>query len=138
MWPNPQFPVDLVTFTEEILNGKLHSLCNVMRRREEAWFNNHLLNRFDFAVCWNCLFKCLKYRCCGETYTSNTVLDSHCYSSYSSLSIRKYLNGSFMHEDFRGASCLRRKNNILIGKLTNKSMLWISAAWDIWFLFRGL
>ena len=23
MWPNPQFPADLVTFTEEILNGKL-------------------------------------------------------------------------------------------------------------------
>ena len=23
MWPKPQFPVDLVTFTEEILNGKL-------------------------------------------------------------------------------------------------------------------
>ena len=28
MWPNPQFPVDLVTFTEEILHGKLHSLCS--------------------------------------------------------------------------------------------------------------
>ena len=27
MWSNPQFPVDLVTFTEEILNGKLHFLC---------------------------------------------------------------------------------------------------------------
>ena len=26
MWPNPQFPADLVTFTEEILNGKLHFL----------------------------------------------------------------------------------------------------------------
>ena len=26
MWPNPQFPVDLVTSTEEILNGKLHFL----------------------------------------------------------------------------------------------------------------
>ena len=25
MWPNP----DLVTFTEEILNGKLHILCSV-------------------------------------------------------------------------------------------------------------
>ena len=25
MWPNP----DLVTFTEEILNGKLHFLCSV-------------------------------------------------------------------------------------------------------------
>ena len=24
MWPNPQFPADLITFTEEILNGKLH------------------------------------------------------------------------------------------------------------------
>ena len=26
MWPNPQFPADLVTFTEEILNGKFHFL----------------------------------------------------------------------------------------------------------------
>ena len=29
MWPNPQFPVDLATFTEEILNGKLNFLYNV-------------------------------------------------------------------------------------------------------------
>ena len=29
MWPNPQFPTDLFTFTEEILNGKLHLLCTV-------------------------------------------------------------------------------------------------------------
>ena len=28
MWPNPQFSVDLVTFTEEILNEKLHFLCS--------------------------------------------------------------------------------------------------------------
>ena len=28
MWPNPQFPADLVTFTEEIFNGKLHFLCS--------------------------------------------------------------------------------------------------------------
>ena len=27
MWPNPQKTVDLVTFTEEILNGRLHFLC---------------------------------------------------------------------------------------------------------------
>ena len=26
IWPNQQFPVDLVTFTEEILNGKLYIL----------------------------------------------------------------------------------------------------------------
>ena len=30
MLPNPQFPADLVTFTEEILNGKLHFLCSVI------------------------------------------------------------------------------------------------------------
>ena len=32
MWPNPQFPADLVTFTEEILNGKPHFLCIVSRK----------------------------------------------------------------------------------------------------------
>ena len=30
MWPNPQETADLVTFTEEILNEKLHFLCSVM------------------------------------------------------------------------------------------------------------
>ena len=29
MCPNPQGTADLVTFTEEILNGKLHFLCSV-------------------------------------------------------------------------------------------------------------
>ena len=28
MWPNPQHPADLVTFTEEFLNGKLHFSCS--------------------------------------------------------------------------------------------------------------
>ena len=28
MWPNPQFPADLVSFTEEIFNGKRHILCS--------------------------------------------------------------------------------------------------------------
>ena len=29
MWPKTQFPVDLVTFTEESLKGKLHFLRSV-------------------------------------------------------------------------------------------------------------
>ena len=29
MWPNPQFLADLVIFTEEFFNGKLHVLCSV-------------------------------------------------------------------------------------------------------------
>ena len=28
MWPDPKETADLVTFTTEILNGKLHVLCN--------------------------------------------------------------------------------------------------------------
>ena len=28
MWPDPQETADLFLFTEEILNGKLHFLCN--------------------------------------------------------------------------------------------------------------
>ena len=30
MWPNLQFTADLVSFTEEILNGKLHFLCSAL------------------------------------------------------------------------------------------------------------
>ena len=30
MWPNPQETANLVTFTEEILNGKHHFLCSAM------------------------------------------------------------------------------------------------------------
>ena len=36
MWLNPQFSADFVTFTEEILNGKLHFLCNVVMVRRLA------------------------------------------------------------------------------------------------------
>ena len=36
MWPNLRFPADLVTFTEEILNGKLHFLCGASQF--QAWF----------------------------------------------------------------------------------------------------
>ena len=31
MLPDPEFPGDLVTFTEEILNGKLYVLSNVAK-----------------------------------------------------------------------------------------------------------
>ena len=46
MWPNPHFPADLVTFTEEILNRKLHFLCSVLSVRgnffEKLIFNGML------------------------------------------------------------------------------------------------
>ena len=33
MWPDPQFSADLVTFTKEILDGKLHSYAVVVYPR---------------------------------------------------------------------------------------------------------
>ena len=35
MLPNPQFPADLVTFTEEPLNGKLYFLCSAVSKEQE-------------------------------------------------------------------------------------------------------
>ena len=49
-WPltaQKNFPTDLVTFTEEILNGKLDFFCSVMRNRgakielQEKWAQKH-------------------------------------------------------------------------------------------------
>ena len=34
MWPNPQETMDLVTFSEEIINGKLYFLCSVFERED--------------------------------------------------------------------------------------------------------
>ena len=41
MWPNPQFPADVVTYTGEILNGKLHFLCSVSKFPVINYFSNH-------------------------------------------------------------------------------------------------
>ena len=39
MWPNPQFTADLVTFTDDILNEKLHFLCS------DAFMSNNIRKR---------------------------------------------------------------------------------------------
>ena len=48
MWPNPQFPAALVTFTEEILNGKLHFLYSEMNKNK-----NHSLNTQNSKLKFN-------------------------------------------------------------------------------------
>ena len=35
MWPNPQLPADFVTFTGEILNGRLYFSCSVSKKKRE-------------------------------------------------------------------------------------------------------
>ena len=59
MWPNPEETADLVTFTEEIVNGKLHFLCSVLKKNAEKHrlqyylFGKHTLNMPIFASHWN-------------------------------------------------------------------------------------
>ena len=37
MWPNPQFSADLVTFTEEIINGKPHFCAVIFDISQKVW-----------------------------------------------------------------------------------------------------
>ena len=56
MWLNPQGTPDLVTFTEEILNGKLHFLCSSWSTHiwVEYWSYNGPYNiATSFANQWN-------------------------------------------------------------------------------------
>ena len=53
MWPNPPFAPDLVTFTEEILNGKLCFLCSVRTIFDlisSDLFQKPTLNIFDLVL----------------------------------------------------------------------------------------
>ena len=53
MSPNPQEPADLVTFTEEILNAKLHFLCSVLNlfyQTEPNHFRAHEKKTEDFFI----------------------------------------------------------------------------------------
>ena len=55
MWPNSQFLADLVTFTEEMLNGKLifcHSVrCGLLPLNLGAW-EEHLNSQMTWAAAW--------------------------------------------------------------------------------------
>ena len=44
MWPNPQFPADLATFTEEIFNGQLHFFVQCQCSISITIFNHHILS----------------------------------------------------------------------------------------------
>ena len=56
MWPNPQLPEDLITFTEEFLNGKLHFLCSVLLCHYHSFLDHLNLSRvsgINFSDCYS-------------------------------------------------------------------------------------
>ena len=58
MWPNTQETADLVTFTEEILNGKLQFLCSKYNKKIFGIFGN-----------WSWIFLCLFALMAQSTFT---------------------------------------------------------------------
>ena len=50
MRPNPQFPADLVAFTEEIFNGKLHFLCSVILNYTQTQLNLKFLENLHLIL----------------------------------------------------------------------------------------
>ena len=44
MWPNPLETADLVTFTKEFLNGKLHLLCSDIIKDQKKMFQQARMN----------------------------------------------------------------------------------------------
>ena len=49
MWPNPEQTRDLVTFTEEMLNGKLHFLCSTKIISVQSISKSTYLNELNSA-----------------------------------------------------------------------------------------
>ena len=54
MWPNPQFPADLVTFSEEIFNGKLHffvqCIIGLIAKIPRKFINNSRYKFFGYMI----------------------------------------------------------------------------------------
>ena len=50
MWPNPQEAVTSVTFTEEILHGKLHFLCSESKNHLKIDKSSRALLKCPFSI----------------------------------------------------------------------------------------
>ena len=90
MSPNPQETADLVTFTEEILNGKLHFLCsevneiisNVFSRRKISLNKNKTFFQSQ-------KFGSVEYD--SLSLTERSFLRALCFGEYSILHLFSYL-----------------------------------------------
>ena len=93
MWPNPQFPADLLTFTEKMLDGKLHFLCSVVQ--------------LEGSQCSSTLT--LERRCTWTLETIEALSSSNCWWQFHytiqhyfqtplALFINICLNSSFFYE----------------------------------------
>ena len=131
MWPNTQFPEDLVTFTEEILNRKFHFLCSEKNSIIKGW---NYMSREPYKLFFVTKKIPPKIKQTGsEWHFSNTLIttlvfqvnlkDTTCYISKDSLGV--YLSPKYLlfctvfWENFQICSAK------ITGKWTCNSKYWI-------------
>ena len=80
MWPVPQETADLVTFTDEILNGKRHFLCSVCYMDEQkacsvsstwSWNHKDLSALLDI---WQVNWQKWRFFSCNNTYVDENLV----------------------------------------------------------------
>ena len=85
MWPNPQETADLATFTEEILNGKLHFLGSLLDPVEDLWRNvfGKTVNSFQLP---RHVFKDV----CFKDFSKNFFYGNWLWLNYFSVGLQLY------------------------------------------------
>ena len=84
MWPNPQLPADLVTFTEEIFNGKLYFLCSALCLTALAYeFKETPITYFDLLSCFR--------------FLQSRLLESYLKSFLAGLKTFRFVNSRRMY-----------------------------------------
>ena len=82
MWPNPQFSADLVTFTEEIVNGKLYFSCSDCHKKTLDLSSNVCIvskrplpgfHLFEVSCLWNFLILSSEGRGAGSIPPGNLL-----------------------------------------------------------------
>ena len=98
MWPNPLFLADLVTFTEEILNEKLHFLCSVRNLKKTknldtakaSQESDILIKNFsegtNYCICHSISLSSLKSADVRPVYNQNSKKSKENYRPISILS----------------------------------------------------
>ena len=101
---NPEFPADLVTFTEEILNGKLHFLCSAMSvmidysKTFDTIDHESLIRKLVSLNFSNSSIKIiLSYLTNQKQYVQVNDKQSIRLPIYTSESTRQYLGPGFIH-----------------------------------------
>ena len=96
MWPTPQEIADLVTFTEEILNGKLHFLCSAC-----FFLSAEISESFGWEYFTLIMCKALEHWLVNDIFSSETFLKSWIEFNFFTILLEYF----FSQKTLRNISC---------------------------------